>query len=338
MVSKIGCATLMLSASATSVSVPTVTLNNGVKMPLMSLGTAFAMDGNNTAAEAATQLGLKVGFTAIDTAMDYLNQEGIGRALAQVERDSVFVTTKIGGDSIEEWPTLTVEEAYNRSLVEANLNLQLLNVDYVDLVLIHYPANSFGNFSTEYACAYQQEQWRALEDFMSLGKARAIGVSNYCQSDLACILETATVVPAVNQLLFHVGMGPDPRGLVSTNDALGIQTMAHSPLGSVDYSNGLANATKDNSLVVGNFTKEIGEPYGKTGAQVSLRWLAQHNIPFATGSSSEKHLREDMDVFSFAFDDKDMQQLDAARTPAGEPNGFWAGIPVCESSPFAVTV
>ena len=173
---------------------------------------------------------------------------------------------------------------------------------------------------------------------MSFGKARAIGVSNFCPSDLACILETATVVPAINQVLFHVGMGSDPRGVVSYNAALGITTMAYEPLVTIDYSTGDKHAPKDYSLLEGNFTRDIGQPYGKSGAQVALRWIVQHGVLLATESSSEKHLQEDLDVFEFTLDDKDMLQLDAATTPKGEPNGFWVNVPVCDSLGFATTV
>lgn len=321
--------------SAAVAAVATVTLNNGVEMPMMSLGTGKANTTYNPDAyEISVRLALQVGFTAIDTALDYGGvQEIIGRAVAEVERSSVFLTTKIGGAKIG-----TIATAYNRSLEEAYYNLKALNFDYVDLVLIHMPPKIPGHFSTEDGCSYAQEQWRALEDFMSFGKARAIGVSNFCQLDLACILQTATVVPAVNQLLLHVGMSPDPRGLVSYNNALGIKTMAFEPLGSVDYSHGLANSTRDKSLITGSFTRDLGQPYGKTGAQVALRWLVQHGILLATSASSEKHLREDLDVFEFTLDDADMQQLDVATTPTGEPNGYWVDIPVCDSMVFASTV
>lgn len=316
--------------SAAVAAVPTVTLNNGVEMPMMQLGTGQEHTiGNGTATEISVRTALQVGWNAVDTALAYNNEESIGRALAEVERSSVFLTTKIGGEDY-----VTVASAYNHSLEQAYDNLKMLNFDYVDLVLLHQPPNPQGGFSIEDGCSYAQEQWRALEDFMRLGKARAIGVANYCVSDLACILETATVVPAVNQLLFHAGMGPDPRGLVSFNDALGIKVMAYEPLGSVDFD----TQTRDNSLIIGNFTNGLGQPYGKSGAQVALRWLVQHGIPLATSSSSEKHLRGDLEVFEFTLNDTDMQQLDDATTPAGEPNHYWAHIPSCDSKPFAVTV
>jgi len=333
---------IMSRSAGAVVAVPTVTLNNGVEMPMMSLGTGMeGKIGNESSTEISVRRALGVGWTAIDTAPDYYNQGSIGRVLADVDRSSVFLTTKIGDSFFEH--TGTVASAYNLSMEAAQDNLQQLNLDYVDMVIIHYPMRATGGLSN---CPYMQEQWRALEDFMKLGKARAIGVSNFCQSHLACILETATVVPAINQLLLHVGMGPDPRELVSHNQALGIKTMAYSPLGSMDYSacaswddwSCLENAPRDDSLLKGNFTGMIGDHYGKSGAQVALRWLIQHGILVATAASSEKHLRQNLEVFEFTLDDTDMQQLDVATTPPAEPNANSAGVPTCGSEASVATV
>lgn len=316
--------------SAAVATVPTVTLNNGVEMPMMLLGTGEEHTNlNSTETEIRVRLAMQVGWTGVDTAHAYWNGFGVSRGLLEVERSSVFVSTKIGGEDF-----VDIAHAYNHSLAQAEENLKMLSFDYVDMVLIHEPPTLSGFFSPEDGCRYAQEQWRALEDFMKSGKARAIGVSNFCKPDLACILETATVVPAINQLLFHVGMGPDPRGLVTYNSERGIKTMAYEPLGSVDF----VNIKRENSLITGNFTNGLGQPYGKSGAQVSLRWLIQHGVLLATGSGSEKHLQEDLDVFKFTLTDTDMQILDDATAPAGEPNHYWAGVPACEPLASTITV
>lgn len=330
---------IVSQVASAAVAVPTVTLNNGVEMPMVSLGTSGERPDT---VEESVRTALKVGFTAVDTAWDYYCQESIGRAVAEVERSSVFVTTKIGD---EETSDQSIAFAYNRSLEQAYTNLKELNMDYVDLLLLHFPALHLKGVTSDEACEYMQEQWRALEDFMGLGKARAIGVSNYCISDLSCILETASVVPAVNQLCLHVGMGPDPQGLFSHNKELGIQMMAWSPLGSYDFTQepvvypGYGPVyPRDDSLKVGNFTRELGQHYGKSGAQVALRWLTQRGIALATSSKSEKHLLADLEVFDFTIDDTDMQQLDAATTPVGVPNGYWQDAPACDSAAAAITV
>ena len=126
----------------------------------------------------------------------------MGAALAGVDRSSYFLTTKVPPGSAK---------ATAKNLQD---NLDQLGLDYVDLVLVHFePINPFGK------CKSMQKQWAAMEDFYNAGKAKAIGVSNYCPSSLECIAETATVTPAVNQVKFHVGMGTDPISLKSYCDA-----------------------------------------------------------------------------------------------------------------------
>merc|ERR1712217_961414 len=187
----------------------------------------------------------------------------------------------------------------------------------VDLMLLHFPPIVNLPFTR---CDTMQEQWRALEDFYKAGKARAIGVSNYCQADLECILKTAKVTPAVNQVQYHIGMGADPRGLRSYLDGKGIVMQAYSPLDTL---------LGDHGLIHGNLTNGIGKAYNKTGAQVALRWVAQHGVPFNTASNKAGHLQEDLDVLAFNLTAEDMKTLDAASTPQGEPNGGVPLLPHC---------
>merc|ERR1712046_101298 len=126
-------------------------------------------------------------------------------------------------------------------------NLDQLGLEYVDLVLVHFPPR--GN-----SCSSMQAQWSAMEEFYKAGKAKAIGVSNYCPSSLDCIMEKATVTPAVNQVQYHVGMGVDPISVKSTSEKYGIHLQAYSPLG---------NGKSD--LITGDLVTTIGANYGKTG-------------------------------------------------------------------------
>jgi diketogulonate reductase-like aldo/keto reductase len=272
-------------------AIPSIKLNNGVQMPLISLGT---WQYNSTVAEDTVKLGMKVGFTHIDTAHTYLNQDGVGRALAGLDRDSYFLTTKVPSPS-----TAKYYDETNQLLAE---DLKLLNLDYVDLMLLHFPPKTND-------CGVMQEQWRAMEDFYKAGKAKAIGVSNYCISSLKCIAEKATVTPAVNQVQFHIGMGADPAGLKTFCDSKGIFLQAYSPLG--DGTTELINGP----LVTG-----IGNAHNKSGAQVSLRWLVEHNIPVSTKSTSATHLQEDLDIFEWSLTADEKSQLDAATSPAGTPS------------------
>jgi diketogulonate reductase-like aldo/keto reductase len=197
-------------------AIPNVTLNNGVIMPMISAGT-WQYDGPT--AEQVVKLALSLGYNHIDAANDYNNQVSVGAGLKGVPRSSYFLTTKI--DSQQQSKT-----AYDATMKDMELSLTQLDLDYVDLMLIHFPPTGNDQY-----CAAMQEQWRACEDFYKAGKARSIGVSNYCPSSFECILKTANITPAVNQVEIHVGMGPDPGGIISYCKGKGVQVQAYSPLG-----------------------------------------------------------------------------------------------------------
>merc|ERR1719454_1216619 len=239
-----------LISVAAGASIPNVTLNNGMGFPKISLGT---WQYNDATAEAAVKLALETGFNHIDTAHNYNNQAGVGKALAQFDRSSYYITTKVMSVN---------SDAYDGTMKLLEEDLQLLGLDSVDMMLLHSPARS---------CSAIQEQWRAMEDFQAAGKAKSIGVSNYCQSSFECLSQTMKVTPALNQIELHVGMGPDPKGIVSYAKNLGIKSQAYSPLG--DGSS---------ELITGSLVSGIGEAHNMSGAQVSMRWLIEHGVPLTT--------------------------------------------------------
>merc|ERR1719440_83181 len=227
---------------------------------MMSIGT-WQYDAST--AEDVVRTALQVGFNHIDTANDYNNQEGVGAALAGVDRSTYFLTTKVPPG--------------NAAATAKNLqdNLDQLGLDYVDLVLVHFePMLPFGK------CKQMQEQWGAMEEFYKAGKAKAIGVSNYCPSSLECIMQTATVTPAVNQVQYHVGMGVDPIGVKSASEKYGIHLQAYSPLG-----NG------ESDLITGDLVTSIGATYDKTGAQVALRWIQENGVSLTTKTTKTSHMQ-----------------------------------------------
>ena len=197
-------------------AVPSIRLNNGVEMPMISAGT---WQYDPTTATQVVKTALSVGINHIDTANDYHNQEGVGAGLKGVNRSSYFLTTKVP-------PQSTEATAFEKTTKDLEDNLDQLGLSYVDLVLVHFPPP--GN--TRH-CSAMQRQWAAMEAFYAAGKARAIGVSNYCPSSLECILPNATVTPAVNQCEYHVGMSADPDGIKMYCDGKGIVLQAYSPLG-----------------------------------------------------------------------------------------------------------
>jgi len=303
-------------------SQPSVKLNNGVEMPLMALGTNDNSGETADAIAANVKMGLDLGFKSLDTARDYpvlhpgRSLVGVGMAIQNRSRDSFFLISKVGGLDAVSVPS----QEYSGIKKTLDSSMESLGVEYVDVMLLHFPPlEVIGS-----RCKAMQEQWRAMEEFYKAGRARAIGVSNYCQSEIECILQKAEVTPAVNQVQYHVGMGEDPRGLKSYLDSKGIVMQAYSPLG--------GNA----ELISGDLVTSIGQKYNKTGAQVSLRFIAEQQLPFNTVSTNPKHLQQDLDVFSFKFGSEDLDTLKAATSPAGEPNG---GVPLLKQcAPLEVVV
>jgi len=275
-----------------SANIPNVTLNNGIQMPMISLGT---WQYDDDTAEAAVRLGLQTGFNHIDTANNYHNQAGVGKGLSGFDRSTYFLTTKVPS-------AMRSSTAYATTTKALEEDLSSLGLEYVDLMLIHSPARN---------CKTTQEQWRALEDFYAAGKAKAIGVSNYCLSSFECIAETQTVMPAVNQIEYHVGMGTDPSGIISYHADKNIVTQAYSPLG-----NG------DSELITGDLVTSIGQAHGWTGAQTAMRWLIDHGVPLSTKTTKVSHMQEDLGIFADVLADEEKSQLDAAAKPAGKPS--WA--------------
>jgi len=163
-------------------------------MPLVGLGTWQYSDD---VAEQATVDAFKIGYRHVDTALGYRNQVGVGKGLKKVglDRDQFFVTSKIPGGT-------------NANTTRANLDeaMEQLQLDYVDLMLVHFPATWGG----QGGAAARKEEWLAMEKWAKEGKAKAIGISHYCQRHVEDILEVATVPIALNQVMYHVGMGNSP--------------------------------------------------------------------------------------------------------------------------------
>mmetsp|Transcript_10857 Transcript_10857/g.15088 ORF Transcript_10857/g.15088 Transcript_10857/m.15088 type:complete len:306 (+) Transcript_10857:188-1105(+) len=280
---------------------PTVTLYNGVEMPMVGAGT---WQYNSDTAYKSVQAALELGYTHIDTANNYGNQDGVGKALKGRNRTSYFLTTKIPGCKVNRRHP---ESCYDDAQRQLSEDLSLLDVQYVDLMLVHFPPLLGGCGGAN--CKAMQAQWKAMEELYRNGSARAIGVSNFCQSCFECLKETQTILPMVNQVAYHIGMGPDPEGLFSYAKNLGVVMQAYSPLG-----NGAP------SLIHGPLTTSIGERYNKSSVQVALKWVVQHEVPVLTKSTNPDYLAQDIDLFDFTLSDDEMSKLDAQTTPAGTPS------------------
>lgn len=274
---------------------------NGVEgkmdMPLVGLGT---WQYNASVAEGAVTEALKVGFRHIDTALGYNNQLGVGAALkkSQLPRNEFFVTSKIPG-------------GLNASATEAALDLSLeqLGLTYVDLMLVHFPATWTGIGGA----ASRKEEWLAIEKWAKSGKARAIGVSHYCKSHMEDVLSVATLPIALNQVMYHVGMGMSPNLGSDYKDycqSIGVVYMSFSTLC------GPCDGADKTELISGPLVTEIGKAHNVTGPQVALRWAVQQGIPVVPKSATIQHLKEDFDLFSFSLTQAEMDRLTNATTPA----------------------
>lgn len=195
------------------------------------------------------------------------------------------------------------DSCYALTMQEFQEQLDLLGVEQLDLIMLHGPSRPYG---FQGPCGHPElnlAQWRAYSDMYKQGKARAIGVSNYCQSCLKPLIEdTSTPMPSVNQVQFHIGMGPDPESLLSFLDTHNITLQTYSPLAS-------------GALVSNSVTTEIGLAHNKSAAQVSLRWITQRGISpspgIVTSASKPKYLIQDADIFDWDLTADELERLDA---------------------------
>ncbi len=253
----------------------TVTLNNGVEMPLFGLGVFQTQQGQET--QQAVRWALETGYRLIDTAAIYRNEAGVGIGIREssVPREEVFVTTKLWNNA----------HRYERAMAAYDESLRKLQMDYVDLYLIHWPATE-----------QRDEAWRALEALYEEGKCRAIGVSNYQIHHLEEVLAQSDIVPAVNQVKFNP-YNYDKQ-LLDYCNAHDIQLEAYSPLTQ-------GRRLDDPKLVA------IAKHYDKTPAQILIRWALQHHVVVIPKSSHQNRIQENADVFDFTISDEDMARLDA---------------------------
>lgn len=293
------------SAKVCTTASPCITLNNGVQMPQISLGT---WQYNDTVAADAIKKGMAAGFTHIDTAENYENQVGVGKALSGLPRDSFFLTTKTT-------PCAEATEAACEAQATKEFlgDLKDLNLEYVDLILLHGASHRGAGKCEAASCTKDLGQWKAYEKLYKMGKAKAIGVSNYCVSCFECLVGApgVTVVPAVNQIQYHVGMGSDPAGIISYCKKNNILVQAYSPLG-------------NGALISDPALKTIGAKLSpaKSSAQVALKWVAQQGYAVCTKADNPAYLAEDIDIVSWNMTATDMASLSAATSPAGKPS--WA--------------
>jgi diketogulonate reductase-like aldo/keto reductase len=252
----------------------TIRLNNGVEIPQVGLGVYEARAGDET--RLAVRAALELGYRHVDTAKIYGNEEAVGAAIREsgLPREEIFVTTKLWNGDQGKAKTAAAFEA----------SLSRLGLDYVDLYLIHWPVERL-----------RGESWAEMTKLLAAGKCRSIGVSNYTVKHLAELLRTSDVVPAVNQ----VELSPFlvQKELLDFCAAKNIVVEAYSPLVK-------ARRMKHPILV------EVASKYGKTSAQILIRWSMQHDLVVIPKSVKKSRIAENFAVFDFAIAADDMRALD----------------------------
>lgn len=249
-----------------------VTLNNGIKMPMAGIGT-FLLSPDE--AEASVLAALEYGYRLIDTANAYMNEKAVGRAMKHsgVAREDIFLETKI-------WPCFYEEnDAIDKTL-------ERLDTDYIDLLLIHQPA---GNYVAGY---------RQMEKAYKEGKVKAIGLSNFNEDQIKEILDTCEVKPQILQTEVHPYS--QEKALKAFLDKEGIVIQAWYPLGH-----------GDKTLIEEPLFAEFGTKYGKSSAQIILRWHIQDGNIVIPGSKNPDHIKDNFDIFDFALTDVEMEQIAA---------------------------
>ncbi|MHC6219552.1 aldo/keto reductase [Arthrobacter sp. MMS24-S77] len=255
----------------------TVTLNNGVEMPILGFG-VFQIPDEET--QAAVEAALAVGYRHLDTAASYLNEEAVGLAIKNsgIARDELFITTKLW---IQHAPTGSVHEETKRAF---DNSLRRLGLDYLDLYLIHQP---LGDYYSE---------WRAMQELHKDGLARAIGVSNFHPDRLVDLIDHNEIVPAVNQIETH------PFHQRAADQALmrerGVQIESWGPF-----------AEGRNELFTNPILSAIADSHGKSVAQVVLRWLIQREVVVIPKSVRPERMAQNLDVFDFTLTDDQMSQI-----------------------------
>lgn len=250
-----------------------VTLNNGIKMPILGFG-VFQIPKEDT--ERCVLDAIEVGYRLFDTAQGYGNERAVGNAIRKsgLPREDFFITTKI-------WIS---EAGYEKAKLSIQGSLDRLDLGYIDLLLIHQPFNDY--YGT----------YRAMEELYAQGKLKAIGVSNFYSDRLIDLIKFNKIVPMVNQVETH-----PYHQQVAANEIMkkyGVQIQAWAP-----FAEGKNNLFEDPTL------NEIGKKHGKSAAQVTLRYLIQRGVSVLPKSTRIERMRQNFDVFDFNLSDDEMAEI-----------------------------
>lgn len=257
-------------------------LSNGIEIPKLGLGTWFIEDKD--AAQAVVDA-VKAGYRHIDTAQAYGNESGIGQGIKDcgVNRKDLFITTKLAAEV----------KSYEEAVSSINQSLETLDLDYIDMMIIHSPQPWVDFDEEERFFEGNREAWRALEEAYQAGKLRAIGVSNFQKEDLDNILSNGTVKPMVNQILAHISN--TPFDLIAYTQEQGILVEAYSPIA-------------HGELFKNEKVAAIAEKYGVSIPQLSIRYTLQLGLLPLPKTANPEHMKNNAEV-DFTISDEDMEAL-----------------------------
>ena len=273
-------------------SQPIITLNNGITMPALGLGVLDRDTRHLTT--GAVEAALKIGYRLIDTAQSYLNEQDVGAGIARsgIPRSEIFVTTKL-------WLS---KYGYDSALRAFDGSLRRLGLDYLDLFMLHWPVPSDFEVTVQ--------SWKAAEKLLADGRTRAIGVANFTPTYLKQLADRTEVTPAVNQVEIHPLFAQ--KELCKINQSLGIVTQAWSPIGGSVRKFGDPSKVSDpltHPTLIG-----LAEKYGKTPAQVVLRWHLDQGRSAIPKSFRSERIAENFNLFDFALSAEDLAAIDALDT------------------------
>ena len=266
----------MTPSGGEAASIPTVTLNDDNKIPVIGLGVGELSDSET---EQAVSAALEAGYRLIDTASAYGNEAAVGRAIAAsgVPRDELFITTKLA----------TEDQGFQASQDALTASIERLGLDYVDLYLIHWPGGDPGKYV---------DSWGGLMKRKEDGFTKSIGVSNFHAEDLSNVIELSFVTPAINQVELHPLL--NQAELRAVNAEYGIVTEAYGPLG--------VGKLLENPAVA-----SVAQAHGKTPAQALIRWSIQLGNVVIPRSANPERVKSNLDVFDFELSDDQMAALNA---------------------------
>ncbi|XP_072934588.1 aldo-keto reductase AKR2E4-like [Epargyreus clarus] len=274
-------------------------LNNGGAMPIIGLGT-YARKAISGQYRQAVEWGIDAGYRHIDTASSYHNEEEVGEGIANkiqqgvVTRDQLFITTKLWND----------QHAKKDVIPAIKQSLSKLKLDYVDLYLIHWPVsvNEKGDMNIDY-----METWKGMEEALELGLTKSIGVSNFNEQQLTRLVQNAQIKPVCNQIEINPTL--TAHKLVECCKQLSVTPVAYTPLGLI--SEARPEFIGKDVIKTDPKLGSIAEKYGKTRAQIALRYLVQRGIAVIPKSFTKSRIEENINIFDFELSEDEMKIVDS---------------------------